>query len=175
MASVFRDMPRSMTTRCPWRFTRVGDGRTGKPGGGFSAAWIHGVWGTRGAHRDDGGRGRPPPRLAHARGVPRPASARSTSSRARTRLSWRSTSAAARRLGGLFIAGICFIMPAVLIVTGLRVGIRRFGRLPQADGPALRRQAGHHRHRVQALLVGSVIAAIKSKLLGSGLTGRGGR
>ena len=65
-------------------FLRLGHGRVRRPGG---------------AHRDDGGRGRPAARLADARASSSTCSARPTSSPGRTRPSWRSTSATPRRAG----------------------------------------------------------------------------
>jgi chromate transport protein ChrA len=54
-----------------------------------------------------------------------------------------------RRAGwpGLIVAGACFILPAMLIVSGDRVGVRALREITRSQRPALRRETRHHRHR----------------------------
>ena len=65
---------------------------------------------------------------------------------------------------GLVVAGVCFILPAMLMVTAIAWAYVRFGGLPQFAGAALRREArGDRRH--PAGLWGLGRKAIKTPLL----------
>jgi chromate transporter len=134
MASVFRDMPRSMTTRSPGaspgsRTAELGSLaavflRLGFTGFGGPAAHIAMMedevvrrrgWLTREEFLDLVG-------ASHL--IPGPNSTELAIHIGRRRAGW----------AGLFIAGISFIIPAVLIVLACAWAYVRFGKLPQADG-----------------------------------------
>ena len=111
--------------------------RAGSAAGAGSAVPEAGDPGLRGArrpHRPDGGRGRPPPRLAEPRAFPRPAGGHQPHPRPELDRDGDPRRARAGGMAGLVVAGVCFIAPASLIVLACAWAYMRYGTLPAAEG-----------------------------------------
>ncbi|MGA7562413.1 MAG: chromate transporter [Desulfobaccales bacterium] len=97
----------------------------------FPASWNYRVWRTCGPHRDDGGRGGPAPAVGYPGEIPRFIGGRQPDPRPSSTEMAIFIGYLCKGWAGLLLAGLCFIVPAMVIVLGFAWAYVRFGILPQ--------------------------------------------